>query len=189
MKKKTVKNKAASLFAGLLLTLSLTACGNSEADAPVATPDAEGYAEGQKGAVMRSAFFDYTVNDAYLCDSYEGYTPQDGYELLAADVTVKNTFGEPLPMFDSDFQIQWNSDAEDAYDYPVTFYLEEGRDLGDKVLPAQYELEVAESRTGLLLFEVPAGETDFSISYLEYFDDDTTGDTFFVYFTAEKKDK
>ena len=46
-----------------------------------------------------------------------------------------------------------------------------------------------EERTGLLVFEVPAGETDFSISYLELFDDGTAegekGDTFFVYFTAE----
>ena len=35
----------------------------------------------------------------------------------------------------------------------------------------------------------PAGQADFSISYLELFDDGTeegdTGDTYFVYFTAE----
>lgn len=104
-----------------------------------------------------------------------------------ADVTVKNVFGETITMFDNDFQVQWNSDNNDDYDFPVTFYLEEGTSLGDEVLPAQYDLAKDESRTGLLVFEVPAGEKDFSISYMEYFDDDSTGDTFFVFFSAEKK--
>ena len=39
--------------------------------------------------------------------------------------------------------------------------------------------------TGLLVYEVPAGNRDFSISYLEQFDDNSEGDTFFVFFTAE----
>ena len=46
-----------------------------------------------------------------------------------------------------------------------------------------------EERTGELVYEVPAGFTDFSIAYLEQFVDEdgneSTGDTFFVYFTAE----
>lgn len=40
-----------------------------------------------------------------------------------------------------------------------------------------------------LVYEVPSGFTDFSIAYLEQFVDDSgeesTGETFFVYFTAE----
>ena len=46
-----------------------------------------------------------------------------------------------------------------------------------------------EERTGELVYEVPAGQVDFSIAYLEMFDDGTeegdTGDAYFVYFTAE----
>ena len=90
-------------------------------------------------------------------------------------------------MFDNDFQVQWSSDAKDAFDYPVTYYLEEGVSLGEEVLPAEYTLAKDESRTGLLVFEVPAGEKEFSISYMEYFEDETTGDTLFVFFNAEKK--
>ena len=45
--------------------------------------------------------------------------------------------------------------------------------------------------TGLLVYEVPNGEKDFSISYLELFDDGTEegeeGDLFYVYFTAEEQ--
>ena len=33
-------------------------------------------------------------------------------------------------------------------------------------------------------YEVPSGTKDFSVSFQEYFEDETTGDVFFVYFTA-----
>ena len=55
------------------------------------------------------------------------------------------------------------------------------------MLPGEYELGIGKSINGLLVFEVPAGNKDFSISYLEMFDDDTTGDVFFVYFSADKQ--
>jgi len=48
-------------------------------------------------------------------------------------------------------------------------------------------LSVNEDRTGLLVFEVPEGYKDFSISYLEVFDDYSEGNVFFVYFTADEK--
>lgn len=181
-----MKKKIASLFCAALLAVSSAGC-SPKGDGNVVTPGEDGYAEGKLGDTMRSSFFDYIVNSAYICDSYEDYTPQAGYGLLVADVTVNNTFGETIPMFDSDFQVQWSSDAKDAFDYPVTYYLDGEAGLGDEVLPAQYDISKDESRTGLLIFEVPTGETEFSISYMEYFDDDTTGDTFFVFFPAEKK--
>lgn len=55
------------------------------------------------------------------------------------------------------------------------------------MLPNQYDLEKAESRTGLLVYEVPEGETEFSIVYQEYFEDESYGDIFFVNFSAEHK--
>ncbi len=51
----------------------------------------------------------------------------------------------------------------------------------------QAEDGYAEARTGDLVFDVPADEKDFSISHLELFDDDSDGDTFFVFFTAEER--
>lgn len=182
-----MKKKIASLLFTALLAVSVIGCSVPGSGSKVVTPDENGYAEGKLGDTMRNSFFDYTVNSAYLCDTYSDYTPQSGYELLVADVTVKNVFGEAITMFDNDFQVQWNSDAEDAYDCPVTYYLAEGTSLGDEVLPGEYDLAKDESRTGLLVFEVPAGEKEFSISYMEYFEDDSTGDTFFVFFSADKK--
>ena len=94
-------------------------------------------------------------------------------------------------MYDTDFQIQWD-DGDDAFAYPITINTETYEELdpvGDSQLPGTYTLAVDEERTGELVYEVPAGFTDFSIAYLEQFVDEdgneSTGDTFFVYFTAE----
>lgn len=202
-----MKKFASLLLATVVTATVLTGCGSSgtlsggstgsssesssaassiAADSSVGYPDEYGNAEGRLGDTMHTYFFDYTVNSAYLCDEYEGYVPQEGNEILVADVTVKNTFSSSIQMYDTDFQIQWNDDADDAYDFPITYYLEEGEVLNDQMLPYLYDLSINQSVNGLLVFEVPAGNKDFSISYLELFDDDTSGDVFFVYFSAEK---
>lgn len=141
-----------------------------------------GYSEGRFGDTMETYFFDYTVNSAYLSEEYNGYQPADGKCILVAEVTVKNTFNESIEMYDTDFQIQWNSDADDAYDFPITAYTDS---VSDEQLESTYDLGINEEVTGLLVFEVPTGEKDFSISYLELFDDESEGDVYFVYFTAQ----
>ncbi len=150
-------------------------------------PDETGFARGGLGDTMHTCFFDYTVNSSYVCSSYGGYTAADGYELLVADVTVKNAFTTGIEMYDTDFQAQWNDTADDAYEFPLTCYTENNETLTDEMLPSTYTLAVNESRTGLLVYEIPRGNTDFSISYMERFEDESTGDTFFVYFTTEQK--
>ncbi len=37
------------------------------------------------------------------------------------------------------------------------------------------------------MYEVPEGYQDFSISYMEYFDDDSTGDTYFVFLPPKNR--
>ena len=177
-----MKKVRTMMLAGVLCLAMLAGCGGDDKEGYAQ----DGYGEGRMGDTMHTCFFDYTVNSAYLCREFEGYTAvQEGYQLLVADVTVKNTFQESIPMFDTDFQIQWNSDEEDAYDVPVTYYTDP---VSDQQLPGEYELAVDEERSGLLVFEVPEGESDFSISYLELFEDESEGDVFFVYFTAEEQE-
>ena len=181
-----MKKTIAALLSAAMLALILTACGSS----PVILPE-DGVAEGKQGDTMRTYFFDYTVNSAYTCSKYEGYIPSPGYDLLVAEVTVKNTFGESITMFDWDFLVLFDDDTqeEDVYDYPITSYedVEIPADALATLLPTQYDLANEESRSGLLLFEVPAGETHFTISYIESFDDDTTGDMFYVDIDAPHK--
>lgn len=141
------------------------------------------------GATQKTYFFSYKVDSAYVCSEYEGYTPEAGNQLLVASVTLKNTFGEEIEMYDTDFQAQWGGSGEDDFSLPITFNgTEEGlATLTQEQLPGVYTMAKGESRTGLLIFEVPDGYQDFSISYMEAFDDDSTGDTFFVNFTAETR--
>lgn len=54
-------------------------------------------------------------------------------------------------------------------------------------LPGTYSLGINQERTGLLVYEVPAEEKDFSISYLEAFEEGDEGNVFFVYFTPEER--
>lgn len=187
------------LILALALAWSLTACGGSRssgtsvlpalsggsgASASSAGSSDGGYSEGRLGDVMRTYFFAFTVNSVYTCDSIGDFAPEEGKQVLVAEVSVKNTFTESLPMFDTDFQIQWNDkeDPDNAYASPIS------ANFSDELLPETYELAVDEQVTGLLAFEVPADEKDYSLVYLEEFDDDTTGDFYAVYFTAKPQD-
>lgn len=170
--------KHISIILTIAMVLALSGCGDKVGYAK------DGYAEGRMGDTMHTDFFDYTVNSAYCCAEFEGYVPAEGNQLLVADVTVKNTFNESIPMFDTDFQVQWNSESEEDYDFPITLYTDP---VSDEQLPTEYEMAVKEERTGLLVFEVPEGKKDFSISYRVMYEDESTGDTFFVFFTAEEQ--
>lgn len=169
------------------------------ADAPdVILPDADGFADGFMGDTMRTVFFDFTVNSAYTCSEYEGYVPSEGNILLVVDVTVYNYTASSVEMYDTDFQVQWGSgEADEDFALPVTVprsvvddvdrYPNTGIEPVGDMLPGVYNIGIAQSQQGLLVFEVPAGETDYSLSYQELFNDDSTGDTFFVYFTPDAK--
>ena len=151
----------------------------------------DGYGEGRIGDTMQTYFFDYTVNSAYTCTEFAGTTPAEGSMFLVADVTVRNTDTRSIEMYDTDFQAQWGSDGEEDFRVPITYDTENQMDLPtltDEQLPSTYMLAVDEERTGLLVYEVPAGFQDFSISYQEIFSDDSYGDTFFVFFTAEPQE-
>ena len=185
--------KVFSILLGMTLMFSLVGCGTTgsssssggSSDNKSGVYAEDGYGEGEMGDVMHTYFFDYVVNSAYICSEYEGYEPEEGNKLLVADVTVKNTSGDTIEMYDSDFQVQWGGEGDDDFDLPITYYEDA---VSDEQLPEIYELKHRESRTGLLVFEVPEDSGDeYSISYLEAFDDDTEGDTFFVYFDATEK--
>ena len=124
------------LVLGALSLSLLSGCGDKTGYAK------DGFAEGRLGDTMHTYFFDFTVNSAYLCDTYEGYTPiMEGYQLLVADVTVKNTNRESIPMYDTDFQVQWSDDSEDAYDVPITYYTDAVSDQQLHAIPWQSRLK------------------------------------------------
>lgn len=200
-----------SLLMALALVLALSACdsipgssGGSDSSSGSSGSDSgsssgssasdgvyaeDGYGEGRLGDVLHTYFFDFSVNSAYVTSDYNGYTAPEGSAVLVAEITIKNTSRDSITMWDYDFQGQWSSSQEDEdYAWPITT---ETDPVADEQFPSEYELAVNEERTGTLVFNVPEGEKDFSVSYLELFDDGTEegeeGDSFFVFFTAESK--
>lgn len=193
--------KVIALILSLLLVFSLmTGCtsGFSNDPAPAPQPDPEsipnvkeaedgGVFDGRIGETIRTYFFDFKINEAYLCNEYHGFTPQDGNVLLVVNIDIENLMNSSIPMSDLDFQAQWGDDAPDAYAWPITSDPETMDDRGTlcaEQLPYEYQLAVGEKRTGELVYEVPEGFTDFSISTMDDFaDSDEDGDLYFVYFT------
>ena len=189
--------KAFALLLALLLVFSLAAC-TSGSNEPAADPgsapvikEAEdgGVFDGRIGEIIRTYFYDFKVTDAYLCDDYHGFTPQDGNVLLVVKLDIENTMNSSIPMSDLDFQAQWGDDADDAFAWPITSDPETMDDRGtlcDEQLPYEYEMSVGEKiNGGELVYEVPEGYKDFSISAIDDFADDTEeGSVYFVYFTA-----
>lgn len=131
---------------------------------------------GGVGDVMQSCFFDFVVTQTFVTENFSGYTPAPGYELVCATIRVENTFGEDLPMGIYDFQIQWgDGDLDFGYEAEAFWNV-------DGCMPESYTLPADDIAVYQVIYEVPAGCTEYSISYLEYFADDTTGDVYFVFF-------
>ena len=186
--------KVFAILLSLLLVISLTACSGSsnEPAAPEAViKEAEdgGVFDGRIGETIRTYFFDFRVNEAYLCEDYHGYTPQDGNVLLVVKVDIENLMNSSIPMSDMDFQAQWSDDADDAFSWPITMDPDTYEDRGtlcDEQLPYEYEMAIGEKiSNGELVYEVPEGEKDFSLSTVDDFaDSDEDSNVYFVYFTA-----
>lgn len=141
------------------------------------------YHEGAMGDTMENVFFNFRVDDAWFVDNYGGYEPREGCELVDVLLTVENTFGEELPMFNMDFQIQWGGEGNDDYEFALSELAEEN----PEVMPDEFVLEDGEERQYHLIYEVPTGNMIFSVSYLEVFADDSEGNVYFVYFMPADK--
>lgn len=129
------------------------------------------------GDTISTAFFDFTVNSAVASADHEGYTAQDGYKLVVADLTIKNTETYSMPMGQYDFMIAWG-DGDEDFAYPLNQYCE-------SQLADEYEIPIAGSAEGSLVFEVPSDQKDFALGFEEYYEDESVGDLYVVYFTAE----
>lgn len=138
----------------------------------------DGYGIGYVGDCMHTYWFDFTVNNVLFCDSFQGFTAEEGYQLIVMDLTLENTFGDEVPMFDTDFWVEW--DNEEGYAFPVMPQAAEG------FLPEQYRLPVEGETEGLLMYEVPEEYNDFLLLFEEEFESDTwEGAWFGVYLSAD----
>lgn len=170
-----LKKGLALLLSAVLMMTALAACGDKKD-----SEDGSGSDGNYLGDTVRTEWFDFTVEDAYLCDEYEGYTPESGYRLLVASMTLKNQFTESVPMFREDFPVLWGYGDDAGIAYAIDAFT-------DEQLPDEYNLGIKRTKSGLLVYEVPKDEVDFSIAFMEIFDDDSEGETYFVDFTPDEK--
>ena len=172
------KKLVACIAVMMMACMMLTACGTSPTVNNVVKAE-DGQADGVIGTTFRTVFFDYSVDSVAYPTEYEGYTPTDGMQLLDVVITIKNTFGEDLPMYNSDFQLQWHDlgDGEDDYDFGIDMI------SSSTVMPAEYTLAKGDSCTYHIIYEAPAEAKEFSVSFLEFFADNTEGDVFFTSFS------
>ena len=167
-----------AMMMALMMGLSLFGCytaGGNGGDGS--------YKLGDKVSTM---FFEFSVDSAQWVDEVNGYTASEGKVLLETKITMKNITGSAIPMGIYDFQAQWGDDENDeAFTY-------QSEDItGEDIIPLEFTLEAGESATYRVIFEVPAGSTQLSISTLDYYTDengdDAEGDVYFVYFQLEAK--
>ena len=182
-------------FCALLL---VAGCGAAPAAAPVEEPPPEeprfvrtpvagaisledgrksqGFAKGGIGDEMTNVFFSFCVNQAELTEEFEGEKTERGYVYLVAEVTVKNAFDGPIPMWADDFIAQWG-EAGDENCYPVA-------KSADTQMEEEFTLGEGRSVTKNLVYEVPRpeGMNEYGISYLEYYEDQAEGNRFMISF-------
>ena len=189
--------KLVAAFLTSMMVLSRAGCGKTDIaaaaqnegneDAPVEAyllDDGTHEYDGRIGSTMKTCWFNFSVDDAYYTtDSIGGYEASDGNELVVVELTLKNTFEESVPMFDTDFELIWNVDDKEKMTSVYCIFDE----VMDDQFPSEYDLEIDETRTGYLVFEAPKGTKDFAIGFLEQFESEEDGDIFLVYFTADKK--
>ena len=136
-------------------------------------------AAGDIGRTFDTMFFDYTVLSVENPAEYDGYTPEDGNQLIVVRVRVKNDFGSTLPMYDTDFPLFWGNGDSD-FSWAVDAF-------NKNMMPLEWELANGEEAVYDMLFEAPADKTEFSLSYLEEYTDkagrERTGEWYDAYFT------
>jgi len=174
-----------------VLLMAMSGCGSrpkEETSAPVAgnaalTPQ-NGYARGTSGDVMQTHWFTIKAEEVSLTDAYADLTPAaEDRKLLVVPVTVTNTCDTDLSMYDVDFQVQWDDDSENAFTMPLT--VEDAARFRDGMLEDSYVLAVNETRSGDLVFEVPADASGFAMVYQEVFETGETGDIFIITLTIK----
>lgn len=180
---KSMKKKLVALALCVMMALSIMGCSKEEATGTISNfadqaaklLEAGGreydklYTAGMNEA-LKNSFFECTVTGAELADELSGYAPEtEGYKFLKVDITVKNTFGDTIPVGNYDFYLMWNGGNDVGY-----------MEFMEGMYPDDVELADGESLSGFLVFEVPADISDIMLMYDEIWDDDFVGNSYAI---------
>lgn len=127
----------------------------------------QSYLSANVGDTINAPLFDITVSSTAAPDSIEGYTPDDGYSFLTAEVTVKNTSAGEITIGSADFYILA---GEDYMDYSVE--TTEANGFADSgYFPEEITLGAGESVSGTVVFVPSTDVSGISVAYVKTYDD------------------
>ena len=122
----------------------------------------------EAGQTLSTSFFDFTIIAIKTQASYADLAlAESDHHFLTAEVVVKNTFAETIPVGNYDFSLVWEGGPANAH-----LYAAEG------MYPDQIDLAPKESLAGTLVFEVPKTAQKCQIVYKEIWDDHYEGSTY-----------
>lgn len=130
------------------------------------------------GETLKNSFFSLRVNDVYRYSTMGNYLPEDGNDFIAVNISIVNISTQSIPVGTYDYSLRWG-DGEDEYfeaysmdgfemDYPLSYF------------PDDTNLSVGGSLSGYVFFEAPSDSTELKLEYLEVWDDDFEGNTYYI---------
>lgn len=129
--------------------------------------------------LQQNSFFSQKVTDAIRLKDLGNYTANEGWDFLAVEVSVTNTFKEDIPMTLYDFTVRWGEGEED---FEQAFPMEEGEENGYGFTDygEDFVLSPAKSFKGWCYFMVPFDADNILFEYVELYEDDFDGNTYQV---------
>ena len=143
--------KIISLAVLVCLLAYLPGCG------AVVRPGPDGLAVGEPGDRMRTALFDFTLHTATESPDYDGVRPSPGEKLVLLDISIRNTSGREISLYDTDFHLLW---GESGYTDTI------GTAHAD-MAPPQLTLAPRESARYIYAFAVPGSVYEFRLCFLD----------------------
>ena len=142
--------------------------------------DTSGYDDFYTGGINRTYYtqwFDFTVNYVTVSYEYFDYEADTGWKFVVFNVSETNTFDEPIPMSNYDFEL-----AAEGLAHEDTWPIEplEG---AYSMMPEEFILDINESATYDVVFVIPDDIYDIDFIYVELDNSDITHETFTVKYT------
>ncbi len=126
---------------------------------------------------QKNSFFALKATEAYRHSSLGGYVPDEGYDFLAVKIFTRNIFTESIPMSCYDYNIRWG-DGENDFAGAQTLDTENGYGYDD--YPENTTLAIGREKEGYVYFSIPKDATDLRLEYIELYEDDFEGSTFYI---------
>lgn len=136
------------------------------------------------GEQAETKWFNFTVTNLTAADCVNSNYAPAGYKFVVADITLKNTYGQAIPMYENDFLLlskysngsQKEIMTEKLLNYGYSAFVFQ---LYDNTARSYYfNLAAGETKSGKLIFLAASGAENYTLSYTEYDDDGNKGATY-----------